>query len=240
MFRTVQHVAIVGFAAALGANVRADVIDAHIAAVGGTEALAKIKTMQRKGNIAIEGEFGQFDGTRREAIINGKKAYTATDFGAFASQSGWNGEIGWDKNAGQEPKEIEGDELETLKLSAGIDPLAAIKHQYGQAAFKLAGDQELDGRTYDAVDIVDTGWTFFLDKQTKLIAAMITKRNDPNLGGELVLKIAYDDYQAVEGVQLPHKTVTDIADGRAVMTTTYTETTVNQPINDTLFDWPTE
>lgn len=67
---------------------------------------------------------------------------------------------------------------------------------------------------------------------------MTTNRNDPNLGGEFVLRITYDDYRAVEGVKLPHKTVTDIADGRAIITITYTETTVNQPIDNKLFEMP--
>ena len=164
------------------------------------------------------------------------------DFAAFVSEAGWNGETGWSKDAQDGLKEIEGDDLESLKMSAGIDPIAAIMNQDGQAAFEAAGDQEFDGKTYDAVNAVNVGFelTFFLDKKTKLIAAMTAKRDDPNLGGDYVLKVTYDDYKAVAGVQLPHKTVHDIADGTLILTMTYTETTVNQPIDNKLFEKPVD
>ena len=68
--------------------------------------------------------------------------------------------------------------------------------------------------------------TFFLDKKTKLIAAVSVKANDPNLGGDYLLNVTYDDYKAVAGVQLPHEVVIDIADGALILTRTYTETAI--------------
>jgi len=243
VIRSIPVCAVLGLAVALASPAVADddLVAEHIKAIGGADALAKIESLERKGTAELEGEFGQFEGGFHEAVVNGKKAYTSTDFGVFQSESGWSGgEKGWAVDPQQGLRDIDGDDLDRLKMSAGIDPIFALKEQYGAAAFKLAGEQELGDATYDAVEIVDTDLTFLLDKDTKLIAAMTVTAEDPNLGGEYTVVVSYDDYKEVEGVKLPHKTEIDISDGTMIITMTYDENTVNEGIDDELFEKPAE
>ncbi|MFW6125073.1 MAG: hypothetical protein ACOC46_02895 [Pirellulales bacterium] len=242
MISATQRIAGVGLALALGANLwadePADLIDAHLAAVGGTEALANIKTLQRSGKAAVDSDFGQFEGTVREVFVVGKKAYTSSDYGAFAEERAWNGETAWAKNIQEGLKDLEGDDVEFLKMAAGADPIVAIQDQRGRAALEAKGEQEFDGETYHAIKVADADLTFFLDKETNLIAAMSTKGNDPALGGDYVVTVKYEQYKPVEGVQMPHKSIVDVAEGAFVIETTYEETTVNEPVDEELFEKP--
>ncbi len=242
MFRSIYYCAIVGFVVAFGSQAVAedDIVAAHIKAIGGAEALGKIETIEREGTAELEGEFGQFEGSFHEAVVRGKKAYTSMDFGVFQSESGWNGEKGWNIDPQQGLRDIEGDDLKNLKMTAGVDPIAALKEEYGDAAFESLGEQELNDNTYNAVKIVDTELTFYLDKETHMIAAMTVEANDPNLGGDYTVLATYGDFQEVEGVKLPHSTEIDIADGMLLISYTYEENTVNEPIEDDIFEKPAE
>ena len=48
-----------------------DLMKAHIEALGGEEALGKIKTISRSGVMYIEGDFGEFEGDYSESTIVG-------------------------------------------------------------------------------------------------------------------------------------------------------------------------
>lgn len=242
MFRLISSFTVVGMLLAWGSQAMADddVVAKHIQAIGGTEALGKIQSLERKGKAELDGEFGQFEGSYREAVVKDKKAYTSMDFGVFQSESAWNGEKAWSIDPQMGLRDIEGDDVDNLKMTAGVDPIAAIKEQYGSEAFESLGEQELKEKSYNAIKIADEDLTFFLDKETNMIAAMKVTANDPNLGGDYTVLVTYDDFKDVEGVKLPHTTEIDIADGMMLITFTCEENVVNEPIEDDLFEKPTE
>ena len=217
-----------------------DLVGKHITAIGGTEALGKIKSLERKVKTEFDVDFVTCKGTFRQAVVKDKKAYSAMDLGVFQQESGWNGEKAWAVDPQQGLRDIEGDDVDNLKMMAGVDPIASLKEQHGNAAFESLGEKELNDKTYNAVKIAETELIFFLDKETNLIEEMQVTANDPNLGGDYTVLATYGDFTEVDGVKLPHKTEIDIADGMMLITLTYEENTVNGELEDDLFEKPAE
>ena len=242
LHRCVRSVVLIASALYFSSPARADddVIDAHIKALGGAEAVAKVKTIQRSGTAKLEGDFGQFEGSHAAAYVVGKKAYTKLDFDLFVEQNGWNGESGWKLSSQGGLTEVVGDDLEGLKMQAAVSPIVAIAKQYGRVALKDLGERELDDKKYLGIGIVDSMVVFYLDPQTKLIAAMTVAPDDAAAGGEATVKVSYDDYQEHGGVKVPDTVVIEIADGAFTIEMAYDETTINDPVDETLFESPEE
>ena len=74
----------------------AAVVKSHLKAVGGTDALGKIKSAKRSGQYsAVSSLDGRFKGTVKQVGVVGKKAYQTIVTDAFVFKFRWNGTAGW-------------------------------------------------------------------------------------------------------------------------------------------------
>ena len=211
---------------------------AHVKAMGGTEAMDKIKSIHRKGPASMDGAFGQMEGTIEKIVVIGKKAYSQTEFGVFVETSGWNGKTGWTENPMEGVQPITGDDLEFLESSAELSILTTVWHEYGNSALERADDVTYEGKTYHVLQIAgEEGLNFYLDPDTALLAGMSMPVDDPELG-EGVLLITSEDYKEYEGVMLPTKMTIDIADSMIVIEMKYTEITINGDVDNSIFEKP--
>ena len=72
-----------------------ELIEKSLKAQGGREALMGLKSIERKGDVAVDGAFGQMEGSIEEVVIPGKKALRALDLAVFVQKDGWNGTAAW-------------------------------------------------------------------------------------------------------------------------------------------------
>lgn len=120
-----------------GAESADDLIEANIKAIGGRDAIAKITSISREGDLNVTGQFGDMQGTTNMKAIPGKKAYLSIDMGVFYQTSGWlGGDKGWADDAMEGLKDIEGDQLAMLKAQSNLNPFLGYKDA-GLTATKL-------------------------------------------------------------------------------------------------------
>ena len=112
-----------------------EVIEKNIKAQGGRNALTNLKSIQRKGKVAVDGTFGQMEGTVEEVVIPWKKAMRDLDLAVFVQTDGFNGKVAW-RDGMMGLQELEGDEAVQIKQAVDVNPFlmaAEARHQGREA-----------------------------------------------------------------------------------------------------------
>lgn len=209
-----------------------DIMEAHIKAVGGSDAIAKIKTIRRAGNISGEGSFGAFSGTVEEIFdLSNDRGYTSMSLPGYVRKTGWSGNSGWVSDPQAGVSDMPAEELLQAKSNSGPSPLAAIYAKQGAGAFKEAGEGEFNGKKCTVVkaEVEGSPTIFYINQKTKLLAGMSIPGN-----GEMT----FENHKAVNGVQFAGKSTVKNAAQSITTITEYNTTEVNGEIDTTKFKRP--
>jgi hypothetical protein len=213
-----------------------DVIAKTIKAQGGKDALMNVKSLTRKGEVDVDGSFGQMKGTVEESIVPWKKAYRALDLEVFAQKDGFNGKLAW-RDGMMGVQELEGDEASQIKQSVDLNPFMKMADR-GLKAEKLE-DAKVDDVDYYVIQLTPAkGPTVkvFVDKESDQIRRTSLKANNPQFG-EVEITVETSDYQEFGPIKLPTKQKIVLGDIFQIMTT-YTETKVGEKIDEAIFEMP--
>ena len=213
------------------------IMKAHVKALGGLEAIDKIKTIKRSGSAEMDGAFGQMSGTNEEIVVVGRKIYQKMDLGVFAETNAWDGTVGWKENSTEGVQDVEGEDLEFLQAGAEVSMLVSAWRGYGNAAILVQPEETHEGETYRVLMIAEADIKFYLDKKTNLLAGMTIPFEDPDFG-EAVILVIFEDYEAHAGVQMANSVITDIGDGTIILENTYDKTKINEDVDETIFKKP--
>jgi hypothetical protein len=188
-----------------------EVVEKHLAALGGRPALGKLTSRKSTGTVAITTPAGNLNGPIEIAMKppNKTRAYMTLDLSALGVpdkmvlEQKFDGTAGRTTNSMQGDVEITGSQLQTMRNNLFPSPLM----NYKEAGSKLdvQPKEPVGGR--DAIVLLFTpkaGPTirFFLDAQTYLVVRAITKTSSPELGDFDQISEP-SDYRAVSGVQVP-------------------------------------
>jgi hypothetical protein len=229
------------FAAAEAATAESgeELLEANITAIGGEEAIDAVKTIHRKGDVFVDGQFGVMEGTYERIAIIGQKAYNMRDLGVFVQAMGFDGERGWKDDAMMGIVDIEGGELEQIRAELVISPLVGIKAEGAAGDLSAAGTEEVDGIAYNVLELAREGQPtvrFYLDPETNLLARTQLDQDSPQWG-PITIVLEFSDYQEHGGVLLPSVEKIDLGDFIR-LETTYTETVINGEVDESIFDKP--
>ena len=216
----------------------AQIMKAHVEAVGGVDNIHKVVSMHRSGKATMDGIIGHMEGTFEEISIIERKAYSKMDLVAFMQRSGWDGQIGWAEDAMLGLRDIEGDELELLKNQARVDTLATVWMLSGANGFSPLPAETHDGREFHVVEIVGVdGATYYIDPDDHHVRRIKLDYNDPQMGPSTII-VKFDKYTQFDGVMLPNQVAVDIADGTIEVVYDYEKTVLNGEIDETVFNKP--
>ena len=210
------------------------IIEAHIEALGGMDALEKIKTIKRSGPCSAQTASERFEGTVEQVAVVGKKAYQKADLDAFQFTFKWNGARAWIEETGTAGSEEGGGDLTYLNAAVDISPVVSAWQEYGTAAIKVLPEETHDGKEYIVLQIAKLGDVkFYLDKKSHLLARRTIAEEDDVL-------LSFGNYARHEGVQLPGSMDVEFVDddGKNVFHFTYDKTEINVELDDALFDKP--
>jgi len=213
-----------------------EVIAKNIKAQGGRDALMKLKAVERKGTVAVDGAFGQMEGTVEEIVIPWKKARRALDLTVFMQKDGWNGTVAW-REGMSGIQEIEGEDAQQIKQAVDLNPLVMIGER-GTKAEKL-DDETIDDVACFVIQLSpkDRPVTkFFIDKKTDQIKRISLKQNSAQFG-EVEVISEPSAYEKFGPVTLPTKTKVALGDALKIETT-FTETKVDGPVDEAIFEKP--
>jgi hypothetical protein len=174
------------------------VLEKYVAAVGGREAIGKIRNRELKGTFTGgDGEAHPVEiaqtatGAYRSSVQVKEGAFTL----AFDGKTGTSGGPSW--NNPMPP-----DEVERIRARALLFPAADLKERF--PALAVRGSEKIDGRdawlvTGRAAD--GTRMNFWFDAQTGLLVRSLQRQRTAL--GDIPEQADFSDYRDVDGVKVP-------------------------------------
>jgi len=208
------------------------ILDKYLTAVGGAEALKKIKTRVQKGTIDAMGmqypiEVYSEAPEKRVSISHPKGG---------ASVTGFNGEAGWLSIPGgvhrMTPTEREG-----ARVDAEFHFPVSVREVYKE--FKVVRGEELDGHATYQVEANSPGrppLRLYFDQQTGLLLRLVRYTVTPL--GKNPVQIDYGDFRETDGVKIPYRWALTRISGS--FTIRIEQVQENVPIDESLFEPPAE
>jgi hypothetical protein len=224
------------------------VFSSYIKAMGGAQALGKVRTFVAKGSLLksklVNG------GTPRAAVINRGETLPLEVFQkepdklAVVTQTAngpvaeiYNGGKGWVVTSGG-TRPMNAAELEQAAVQADLQGALRLQARYTDLSVRgkdKIGEREVyvvEGLSHDRRSV-----TLYFDAVTGLLLRRITLR-DVYLGANPVQE-DFEDYRAVDGVQVPFTVKTSYLDDNHLGTTrVYQEVKQNEVLEDKRFEQP--
>lgn len=206
------------------------VLDRYLQAVGGRDAMARMKTRTRTGTVTNRG--GQVTNVVVQDTSAGQ-VRTSIE-GPAPTTRAYDGKVAWSQT-GQRVRDHEGVEATNISLAADLALPVAVKGSYTalgvQNYGRIAGHQVISLQGRRATGVSEQ---LMFDRESGLLARRIIRLSTP--AGDLPVQIDYNDYRPVDGVQTPFDV--RIADWESVSAYKFSDVTVNQPIDAARFARP--
>ncbi|MFN0109702.1 MAG: c-type cytochrome [Blastocatellia bacterium] len=210
-----------------------EILAKYTQAIGGKEAIDKVKTRVIKG-VSVAANNQSFP---LEINFGGTDKYTlSVALPQAATTQKFNGAAGWLKNAREDRAMDASDIIRAKSLAWSLEP-AQLKEPYlrlGVAGSEKVGEKDchvLQGRLQDGRRV-----RFSFDKASGLLLRRVI--HTITVIGLDPEQTDYDDYRDVDGVKVPHTITTTYLDRNYNSTRKFTEVKHNAKVDDALFTVP--
>ncbi|HXJ11527.1 MAG TPA: c-type cytochrome [Candidatus Limnocylindrales bacterium] len=206
------------------------VLDKYLAAVGGAEALHKIRSRVQKGTVDTGGEKYPI-----EIYSEGPEKRLSISHASFGeSVTAFNGQAGWLATPrGVHP--MNASERQSARIDAQIHFPARIRELYQD--FKVLPGEAIDGRAtflVTAAGLSTPPLRLFFDQQTGLLLRLVRYTETPL--GRNPAEVDYTDYRDAGGVKIPFQWTLTRTNGS--FTIRIASVQQNVPIDEKLFVMP--
>lgn len=218
------------------------VVEKHLAALGGRDALMKITSRKATGTIALSTPVGELTGpvelyskapTKSRAVMS----LDLTALGASGNlvvEQLFDGVEGWSINPMQGDQPIVGTQLENMKNSFFPSPL--MEKDFGGNKVELMPRETVAGKAWVVLKMTRPSGNFvtlYLDPATYLLARVTSMTENPQTGAMMQQSGESQDYRTVDGVKVPFT----IINSNEIQTITIKLTKVehNVAIDDAMF-----
>lgn len=186
-------------------------IDKHLAAMGGREALSKLTSRHATGTIALSTPAGDLSGpvelflkapTKSRAVMSLDLAALGGP-GTLTVEQIFDGTVGWSINPMQGDLEITGAQLDNMK--SNLFPSAFLDKTVGGAKLELLPRETIMGKEWIVLKITRPSGnvvTVNFDPATYLMARTLSTVDNP-MGGTMTQSSELSDYRTVDGVKVP-------------------------------------
>lgn len=209
--RLLVVVALCGWALPASAQTVDEVVEKHLAAIGGRAALAKLQSRQMVGTMTLSlpvggdvtGSIEALNAVPNKARTLIKLDLTALGAGPIQIDQRFDGTTGYLLDSMQGDRPITGSQLESMKSAVFPTPFLGYKER--GASVELKGKEKVGER--DAYLLVYTpkdGAVLrqYLDAESLLVVRMVTTVEVPGMGA-LDQTSDFSDMRDVDGVKLP-------------------------------------
>ncbi len=221
-----------------------DVIEKHLAAIGGREALGKLTSRTMTGTIALSTPAGEVTGSIQvfNKAPNKARSVIKVDLSQFGVgeltvDQRFDGTVGYVLDSMNGNRDVAGSQLDNMRNNAFPTPLLTYKTSGAKA--ELLGKEKVGDREAFVVQLTPkTGSPSkqFFDAETYMLLKTLTTVNIPQVGQDVEQVGEFADYRAVDGVKVPHT----VKSMNPIQSFTITVTSVehNKPIDDASFVKP--
>jgi hypothetical protein len=205
---------LLGSVHAAAAQTADEIVEKHLAAVGGRAALGKLTSRIMTGTITISTPGGEFSGpiqvmnqapNKVRTLIN--LDLSAVGVGKMTIDQRFDGVTGYAIDTLQGNRDITGDQLEGMRNSVFPTPL--LNYRQNGVGVELTGKEKVgDREAYLLVLKPKTGPSTknYIDATTFLLVRQVVTADIPPVG-TLEQTTDFSDDKEVDGIKVPHKLV---------------------------------
>jgi zinc protease len=221
-----------------------EIVEKHLAASGGREALGKLTSRTATGSISLTTPVGELMGTievyskrpnKQRTVI--KLDLTALGGGPIVTDQRFDGTTGYIMDPVNGNRTVEGPQLDAMRSGSFPSPLLNYK-ELG-ASLALSGREPVGGKEAFVLRLTPkAGPTvrMFIDSTTFMLVRTVVTVNVPQLGGDIDQVVEFSDFRNVDGITVPF--VTKSTNPVQSITATMTSVKHNVDIDDAAFAKP--
>src|SRR5580693_2637567 len=175
------------------------IVDQYVKAAGGAKALARIQTLAIEGTFAASGEKS---GTFTLDTKSPNRFYSELVLGGKSWIDAYSGKSAWRENGQGEIATLVGQESSEFEAAGQYYNTRLLNLKKNKLAVALVGHAPVHGKDTFEIEVTAANGMkrqVYFDAATHLIA-----EEKATMGG-VEQTIAYSDYRAVDGVQLPYR-----------------------------------
>jgi len=209
-------------------------LEKYYQALGGATAIDKLTSRVMKGSItSLAGlELGyELTQSGSESVLS-----TITTQQAGAVQRGFDGKVGWEKNA-RGIRDLGTDEISYLRRYPDIYRDIKLKDQFSRIIF--GGRPKIDGRDVYLLRATNSSGKrelLFFDVETGLLVRRTTSTITPI--GTIPEQVDFSDYRSVDGLMMPFTIRVSAIDSNYSVVRKFTEIKLNVPVDLKQFNKP--
>ncbi|QKZ13440.1 LolA family protein [Spirosoma sp. KUDC1026] len=212
-----------------------EIVDKHVAALGGMDKLNNIKTMVTDRSFTIQG----MEVPTKTTLVVGKSLRSESTVMGNSMIQVVDGTTGWMirpamMGGSGDPEDMPGELLKSQ--SSQLDPFGPlVNYKEKGNKVELVGKEKVDKKDNFHLKVTTKeGQTMdeFVDANTYLVSKVKMSVNGQDN------EIGYSDYKEVEGVKFPNTLEVTSQMGNLVMTTN--KTVINGPVDNALFKKPSK
>lgn len=208
-------------------------IDAHIEAIGGKDAIAKFETLYFESAVDTG---AQNIKASAKTWWKGGHFYGEQEIPGFGvAKSGYDGNVVWVDDPINGLRKLEGKEAEQIIREGAIFLVSEWEQHFSDA--DTVDDREVDGvKLYDVQLKSKLGDEVVMsfNVEDKLLSRMQFQQITPT--GTIPVTAVFEDYRDVQGVKFAHRSRLEIALG--TVTQSYSKIEANGPVDETRFAFP--
>jgi len=218
-----------------------EVIEKHLAAIGGRAALGKLTTRRATGTVTITTPGGNITGPIEisSKAPNKTRALMKLDLTplgvteTMVLQQKFDGAAAWMLNSLQGDTEITGNQLENMRNSTFPSPL--LNYKAADTKVELLARATVAGKEYLTLRFTPktgSAVTMYFDPSTYLVMRTAARVNTPEMG-DLDNSSEVSDYRDVAGIKVPFVIVN--ANSAQAVTIKLDKVEHNVPLDDAIF-----
>ena len=226
-------------AQAASAQTADEVVEKYLTAIGGREALGKLKSRSMTGTITVSTPGGEVSGpveivnqapNKSRLLI--KLDLSAVGAGQMTFDQRFNGTSGYVIDTLQGNRDITGGQLEAMKNVSFPTPL--LNYKDAGETVELAGKEKVGEREAHVILLKPKSGPVlrqFIDAESFLLVKTVVKVEVPQFG-EVEQTTELSDYREVDGVKVPFavKTGTALQSSSVVLTNVEHNTTIDEAL----------
>ena len=221
-----------------------EIVEKHLAAIGGRDALAKLTTRHATGNVIFAVQGMEFKGTAElfNKAPNKARAVLKLDLSAAGApepmqiDQRFDGQAGRALNNLQGNTDISGNQLDNMRNN--MFPSSLLNYKANGVKLDVLPKETIDGKELIVLQMTPKAGStvkMYFDPQTYLLTRTWAKIVSAEQG-ELEQVITPSDYRKVDGLLLPFKSVNTTP--VQVVTITLDKIVHNVPLDDAMFGAP--
>jgi outer membrane lipoprotein-sorting protein len=248
MKRAVMLLSVVALALAVSAPAWAqtadDVVEKHLAALGGRAGLAKLTSQVATGTVVVSSQVGDLSGPVEiyHKAPNKSRTLIRLDLSALGASEvvvdqRCDGQKGFASNSMQGDREITGNQLQGMVNAIFPTPLLAYKDLGSK--IELVGKDKVGERPALVIQYTPKAGPsskMFFDAETYQLVRAITTMEVPEAGGALEQTSEFRDFRTVDGLSVPF--AIHIASNVQTVGITLSKVEINKTLDDAMFVRP--